>query len=115
SGRPSLIGFESSRPPWYALVKVQIPVKKLPGKRRGDDAHREREEHSGGCDGNHFLAGAAERFQINLEQYLGSIEKRFRFQKGDLRNFKESKDLDRGTMDLDYHYDGFISQHRVDN
>ncbi|KAG5414925.1 hypothetical protein IGI04_002492, partial [Brassica rapa subsp. trilocularis] len=58
----------SSRPPWYALVKVQIPVKKLPGKRRGDDAHREREEHSGGCDGNHFLAGAAERFQINLEQ-----------------------------------------------
>ena len=42
-------------------------MKKLPGKRRGDDAHREREEHSGGCDGNHFLAGAAERFQINLE------------------------------------------------
>ncbi|KAF3570809.1 hypothetical protein F2Q69_00059252 [Brassica cretica] len=33
----------------------------------GDDAHRERDEHSGGCDRNLFLAGAAERFQINLE------------------------------------------------
>ena len=39
----------------------------FPESEGGDDAHRERDEHSGGCSRNLFLAGAAEKFQTNLE------------------------------------------------